>query len=122
MPSPVKPRPPTKKQQAAMDAAYEARKQLLAARTARDAATPLWLKALRQYIDAAIEHCLAMQEVGGDGHYSSDMAGQEQCENLWTNVVNALVLADIAQEAQEIGRRDEERRERLALTEEKPHG
>ena len=113
------PKRPTKKQQAAMDAAYEARKQVLAARAARDDATPAWLKGLRAYIDAAIEHSLATQEVGGDGHHSSDMAGQEQCEELWTNVVNALVLADIAQEAQEIGGRDEERREQLGLNDEK---
>ena len=84
------PKRPTKKQQAAMDAAYEARKQVLTARTARDAATPPWLKALRQYIDAAIQHHLAMYERDEDGYASSDMAGEEQCEELWTQVVAAM--------------------------------
>ena len=116
MPKPSKPWRPTKKQQAAMDAACEARKQVLAARTARDAATPLWLKTLRGYIDAVVQHHLAMNEVGDDGHYTSDMAGEEQCEELWTLVLEGLPLeprvtaedfhafADIAYEAKEIGK------------------
>ena len=122
-----KPKRPTKKQQAAVDAAYEAHKQALAARAARDAVTPLWLTALRGYITAVVDHHLAMQEVGGDGHYTSDRAGEEMCEELWTQVVEALplepfvtaddyrALADIVREAQAIGRRDEERRKRLGI-------
>lgn len=90
MPSTRKPWEPTKKQQAAMDAAYEARKQVLAARQARDDATPPWLKALRQYIDAAIQHHLAMHDPGEDGYYGSDSAGQEQCEEAWAQVIEAL--------------------------------
>ena len=94
MPKTPQPWKPTKKHQAAMDAAYEARKQVLAARQVRDATTPTWLQALRQYIDAAIEHHIAMQEVGGDGYYTSDSAGEEQCEEAWTQVVQAVQVQE----------------------------
>ena len=72
-----------------------------------------------------------MQEVGGDGHYTSDSAGAEQCEDAWSQVVEEFlhdthqatadmhVLADVVREAREIGQRDEERRERLGLNDEK---
>ena len=121
---------PTKKQQATMDAAYEARKQVLAARQVRDDATPAWLKALRQYIDAVAEHAYWEHQPGADGHTSSDSTGAEHCAVLWALVVATLpqeprvtaadlhIPTNIAREAQEIGARDDERRQRLELADE----
>ena len=90
MPSPVKPRRPTKKQQAAMDAAYAARQQVLAARQSRDDITPAWLQHLRAYIDAAIAHQLAEGDRDSEGYAISDPAGREQCEEVWSQVIAAL--------------------------------
>ena len=65
--------------------AVHAKYEVLAA---RDAATPPWLRLLRQYIDEAILHQIAMTERGEDGHTSSDRGGEEACEALWTQVVD----------------------------------
>lgn len=82
-----KPYRPSKKVQAAMDAAYAARQAELAALAARDAATPPWLLALRQYIDAAIAHYWEENYRDEEGYTSSDSKGEAECEALWTQVV-----------------------------------
>lgn len=125
-------RPPYDPEVAAAIEAMRAERQThINALAARDAATPPWLMALRGYITAVVEHHLAMQEVGGDGHHTSDMAGEEQCEELWAQVVERFpqepritvddfrVLLEVEREAQEIGKRDEGRREQPRLNDEK---
>ena len=60
------------------------------ARVARDAATPAYFLRLREYIDAAILHQIALKECDEGGYTSSDKAGEEHCEMLWTQFVKAL--------------------------------
>lgn len=69
----------------------------IAAKKARDDATPPWLLRLRDYIDAAIDHKLAMAECDEDGYTSSDMAGEQRCENLWVDVANLICAAQKVQ-------------------------
>ena len=73
-----------------MDAQYARHKMVLESRQIRDDTTPEWLKALRQYIDAVAEHACWEHQPDADGYTSSDRAGQERCEQLWSHVVTAL--------------------------------
>lgn len=113
----------------AIEAFRVERQQKLDVIIARDAATPPWLLALRQYIDAAIAHYCAENERPEEGGYtSSDDKGRDICEALWTQVVTKIpaipathddyrVLAEVLQETLVIGKRDDTRRERLCLIE-----
>lgn len=60
------------------------------ARVARDAATPASFLRLREYIDAAILHQIALKECDEGGYTSSDKAGEQQCEMFWAEFVKAL--------------------------------
>lgn len=115
--------------EAAMEALRAERQQKLDALATRDAATPPWLKALRQYIDATIEHHWEENTPDSEGYLSSDHKGRGACEALWTQVVDEERASRIPRiserdlhnleamrrQVEAIGEHDDERRERLGL-------